>query len=178
MRSWFLGSQRLSHSELSNVRCTCDSRNCWGLVSEISVVFEESNPCCDDLTDGFVGEVLVDSRRLPVVDCPLTRRLPVDCPLSNLLFGAALAAGWPWALSLRLFAGLRRGRAGEGGAAFIPERGKCVAPHSSWLAGTLVSVVVPSVSATIFFDTEGVVFVRCSHAVFGSADQLHGQVPA
>jgi hypothetical protein len=39
-------------------------------------------------------------------------------------------------------------------------------------------VVNPSVSATIFFDAEGVVFVRCSHVVFGSADQLCWSVPA
>ncbi len=43
------------HYELSNVRCARDSSNCWGLVFEIGVVFEESNPCCDDLTDGLVG---------------------------------------------------------------------------------------------------------------------------
>ena len=40
--------------------------------------------------------------------------------LAPLLFGEALAAGWPWALAMRLFSGLRRGRACDGGHGFIP----------------------------------------------------------
>ncbi len=48
--------------------------------------------------------------------------------LAPLLLGEALAAGWPWALSMRLFSGLREGRSCDGGLGFIPERGKQLAP--------------------------------------------------
>jgi hypothetical protein len=48
--------------------------------------------------------------------------------LAPLLFGEALAAGWPWALSMQLFSGLREGRSCDGGLGFIPERGKQLAP--------------------------------------------------
>jgi hypothetical protein len=37
-----------------------------------------------------------------------------------LLFGEALAAGWPWKLALHLFAGLRHGRPCAGGLGIIP----------------------------------------------------------
>ena len=52
-----------------------------------------------------------------------------DFALAPLLFGEALAAGWPWALALRLFSGLRRGRPCDGGRGFIPERGKSPPPR-------------------------------------------------
>ncbi len=38
-----------------------------------------------------------------------------DFALAPLLFGESLAAGWPWALSLQLVSGLRRGRSCDGG---------------------------------------------------------------
>jgi hypothetical protein len=47
-----------------------------------------------------------------------------DFALAPLLFGEALAAGWPWALAMRLFSGLRRGRSCAAGLGFLPERGK------------------------------------------------------
>jgi hypothetical protein len=51
-----------------------------------------------------------------------------DFAHAPLLFGEALAAGWPWALAMRLFAGLRRGRSYDGGLGFVPERGKSEQP--------------------------------------------------
>ena len=59
---------------------------------------------------------------------PLSAASPSD-ELSDfahapLLFGEALAAGWPWALAMRLFSGLRRGRSCAAGLGFLPERGK------------------------------------------------------
>ncbi len=48
--------------------------------------------------------------------------------LAPLLFGEALAAGWPWVLSMQLFSGLREGLSCYGGLGFIPERGKQLAP--------------------------------------------------
>ena len=59
-----------------------------------------------------------------------------DFALAPLLFGESLAAGWPWALALRLFSGLRRGRSCDGGLGFLPERGK----HSPPLPGGGVDV--------------------------------------
>ena len=80
---------------------------------------------------------------------------------STLLFGEALAAGWPWALALRSFAGLGRGRPCGRGRGFILERGKHVHPGSRWLAGSIASTAHPSTVATLFFDEQGVVFVSC-----------------
>ena len=49
---------------------------------------------------------------------------PSSFSLGPLLFGEALAGGWPWDLALRLFADLSRGRPCAGGLGFIPEHGK------------------------------------------------------
>jgi hypothetical protein len=115
---------------------------------------------------------------LPVRPDPAQLGCSFDCPLSGLLFGAALTAGWPWVLALHLFAGLRQGFACGGGTGFIPERGRSAPPGSSWLAGVLTSEIDASVSATVFFDADGIVFVDCTRQVFGSANQVRGPVPA
>jgi hypothetical protein len=47
-----------------------------------------------------------------------------DFAHAPLLFGEALAAGWPWALAMLFFTGLWLGHAYDGGLEFIPERGK------------------------------------------------------
>ncbi len=62
---------------------------------------------------------------------------PTEFALAPLLFGKALACGWPWDLALRLFAGLRRGRpcawasSRSGGSTRKPPRGGGLArrPH-------------------------------------------------
>jgi hypothetical protein len=53
---------------------------------------------------------------------------PSTFSIGPLLFGEALAGGWPWDLALRLFAGLNSGRSCDGGLGFIPERGKLPTP--------------------------------------------------
>ena len=103
--------------------------------------------------------------------------VPFACPLTALLFGSALEAGWPWHLALRLFSGLRRGVACGGGHGFIPERGKLPDPGSSWLASTLSSSAEPGVSVTLFFDEHDIVFISCTRAVFGDPALLRGPVP-
>jgi hypothetical protein len=62
---------------------------------------------------------------LPLLpSAPLSGELH-DFAFAPLLFGGeALAAGWPWALTMRLFAGLWQGLSYDGGLGFIPERGK------------------------------------------------------
>ncbi len=57
---------------------------------------------------------------LPVLPDPAQLGRSFDCPLSGLLFGAALTAGWPWDLALHLFAGLRQGFACGGGHRLHP----------------------------------------------------------
>ncbi len=47
-----------------------------------------------------------------------------DLAPDPLLFGESLAAGWPWALALRLFSGLWQGRSCDCSLGFLPERGK------------------------------------------------------
>jgi hypothetical protein len=102
----------------------------------------------------------------------------VSCPLSTLLFGAAITAGWPWALSLRLFAGLGQGSSCGNGHGFIPERGKAADPSSRWLVGTLSSSADSSLVATLYFDHAAIVFISCTRAVFGDSARLRGPVPA
>ena len=92
-----------------------------------------------------------------------------DFAFSTLLFGEALAAGWPWALALRAFAGLGRGWPCGRGRGFIPERGKHVPRGSRWLSGSIASAADPDTVATLFFDEHGVVFVGCTKPVFGPA---------
>jgi hypothetical protein len=95
-----------------------------------------------------------------------------------LLFGEALAPGWPWALALCLFLGLCRGQPCGRGCCFIPERGKEIPAGSRWLAGELVSAADASTVASVFFDDTGVVFVGCSRAIYGSARRTRGPLPA
>ena len=64
------------------------------------------------------------SASLPPVPPDLASAPSITCPLSTLLFGAVIAACWPWRLALRLFAGLGRGSPCTGGRSFIPDRGK------------------------------------------------------
>ena len=99
--------------------------------------------------------------------------------LAPLLFGEALAAGWPWALALRLFSSLRSGQSCDGGAGFVPERGKLQLPPpgGDCLAGVIASAADPDVRVTVFFDDAGVRLVRCTRAVFGSAQDVHGPTP-
>ena len=96
---------------------------------------------------------------------------PQSFPLAVLLFGAALRAGWAWALALRLFAGLKVGWACGGGSGFIPEREKGLPPtgrdlEGRWLVSRLASQSDPSSVVTVYFDTSRVAFVECSKPVF------------
>ena len=75
----------------------------------------------------------------------------MDFAVSTLLFGEALAAGWPWALALRAFAGLGRGWPCGRGRGFMPERGKHALPGSRWLSGSIASAADPDTVATLFF---------------------------
>jgi hypothetical protein len=115
---------------------------------------------------------------------PLSAASPSD-ELSDfahapLLFGEALAAGWPWALAMRLFSGLRRGRSCAAGLGFLPERGKDppTPPGGGWQCGTITSAAEPDVVVTVLFDDVGVGYVSCTRAVFGSAQDGRGPVPA
>ena len=101
-----------------------------------------------------------------------------DFVFSTLLFGEALAAGWPWPLALRLFAGLGRGRPCGRGRGFIPDRGKLAQPGSRWLAGSIASAADPDTVATLFFDEQGVVFVGCTRPIFGSVRRSGAAQPA
>ena len=103
-----------------------------------------------------------------------------DFALAPLLFGESLAAGWPWALALRLFSGLRRGRSCDGGLGFLPERGKHSPPPpgGGWSCGTISSAADPDVMVTVYFNDAGVGYVSCTRAVFGSDKDGRGPVPA
>jgi hypothetical protein len=102
----------------------------------------------------------------------------MDFAFSTLLFGEALAAGWPWALALRAFAGLGRGWPCGRGRGFIPERGKHAPPGSRWLSGSISSAADPGTVATLFFDEQGVVFVSCTRPIFGPAGRMRDVPPA
>ena len=92
-------------------------------------------------------------------------------PLAVLLFGAALRAGWAWALALRLFAGCRVGWPCGRGRGFVIDRGKGVPPTGldlagRWLVSRLASQTDPGSVVTVYFDARSVVFVECSKPVF------------
>ena len=118
---------------------------------------------------------------LPLLpSAPLSGELH-DFAFAPLLFGEALAAGWPWALAMRLFAGLRQGRSYDGGLGFIPERGKQSPPPppgGGWHCGTISSTAEPDVVVSVFFDDAGVGLVRCTRAIFGCPSDVRGPVPA
>jgi hypothetical protein len=138
----------------------------------------------EDFIDTVIGPPIVfGAASLPALFYDDELGSTTDFSLGSLLFGEALAGGWPWDLALRLFAGLRRGRTCAGGTGFIPERGKPEHPQPppggvGWLAGRIVSAAEPDVVVTVFFDDVGVGFVECTRAVFGSAADVRGPVPA
>ena len=124
------------------------------------------------------SDAIFGSSRLPPLFENRHPGADLDCPLSIQLFGAAIAAGWPWALALRVFASLKRGQSCGGGHGFIPERGKDADPSSTWLSSQLTSLADPLAVATIFFDEEAVVFISCSIAVFGDPATSRGPTPS
>ena len=88
-------------------------------------------------------------------------------PLYMLLFGPALAAGWPWHLSLRLFAGFGSGFSCGKGHGFVHDRGKPAPPQSSsWMVSRLSSKSDPGAVISLYFDYEAVVYVHCTRPVF------------
>ena len=92
-------------------------------------------------------------------------------PLAVLLFGAALRAGWGWALALRLFAGIRDGRVCGKGRGFVQVSGARVPPpeldrSGGWLVSRLVSLTDQDSVDTVYFDYGGIAFVECSSPVF------------
>jgi hypothetical protein len=125
---------------------------------------------------GCRGPAVAHSRIVSGEELPAWGREPVEggpqsFPLAVLLFGAALRAGWAWALALRLFAGLKVGWACGSGRGFIPERGKGLPPtgrdlEGRWLVSRLASQSDPSSVVTVYFDTSRVAFVECSKPVF------------
>ena len=123
-------------------------------------------------------DIIFGSSRLPPLFEDRRSGVDIDCPLAIQLFGAAVAAGWPWALALRVFASLKRGQSCGGGHGFIPERGKGVLPSSAWLSSQLASTADPLAVASIFFDADAIVFISCTRAVFGDPSVLRGPTPA
>ena len=88
-------------------------------------------------------------------------------PLYMLLFGPALAAGWPWHLALRLFSGLGSGFSCGRGHGFVHDRGKpAPPPGSTWMVSRLSSKSDPDAVLSLYFDCEAVVYVYCTRPVF------------
>ena len=113
----------------------------------------------------------------PIALDPEPASSSIVCHLSTPLFSAVLAAGWPWRLALRLFAGLGRGSPCTGGYNFVLDRGKGLPVGSPCSAASVVSAADPSVVMTILFDAVGVLLLSCTRAVFGSSGSLRGPVP-
>ncbi len=118
------------------------------------------------------------SARMPAVTADPDPLASTASPQSSLLFGAVLAACWPWGLALHLFAGLGRGAPGTDGYSFIPYRGQTTPAGTPYSAASVVSSADPSRVMTILFDAVGVVLLSCTRAVFCSAGSLRGPVPA
>ena len=97
-------------------------------------------------------------------------------PLHTLLFGPALAAGWPWLLALRLFSGFGSGFSHGRGHGFVHDRGKpAPLPGSLWQFSRLSSKSDPGAVVTLYFDCEAVVYVHCTRPVFQRMAQAEGR---
>ena len=88
-------------------------------------------------------------------------------PLYMLLFGPALAAGWLWALALRLFSGLGKGYSSGRGHGFVHDRCKPLpSPGTKWLVSHLSSKTDSGAVLCLYFDCEAVTYVHCTRPVF------------
>jgi hypothetical protein len=117
---------------------------------------------------------------LPAIFDPAGAGAEMEFAFGALLFGEALAAGWPWTLELRL-GPAPRAAVRSGSRLHTRARRRCLRLQplaDRGLGGELVSAADPSTVASVFFDDAGVVFVGCSRAVFGPARHVRGPLPA
>ncbi len=128
------------------------------------------------LSTVIAPQAVFGSAHMPAVTAAPDPLASTAFPLSSLLFGAVLAACWPWSLALRLFAGLGRGAPCTDGYSFIPYRGRTTPAGTPCSAASVVSSADLSTVMTILFDAVGVL-LSCTQAVFGSAGSLRGPVP-
>ena len=84
-------------------------------------------------------------------------------PHSVVMFGAALASGWPWSTALSVFAGIRLGSFCCGGRGFVTAYGLQLSSehklHGIWTTGSIVSRCDAGPPVTIWFDARGAVFL-------------------
>ncbi len=98
--------------------------------------------------------------------------------LAPLLFGEALAAGWPWALSMLLFSGLLEGQSCDGLPGLHPgaQQAARTFPSGGWQCCMITSEADPDVTVTLYFDDVGVGYVSCTRVVLGAAADGRGPV--
>ena len=86
-------------------------------------------------------------------------------PHSVVLFGAALAVGWPWATALAVFSSISTGCFCNGGRAFLTTYGLQLSPErllmGQWHEGHVAPGEECGPPVTIWFDDGGAVFVQC-----------------
>ena len=86
-------------------------------------------------------------------------------PHSVVLFGAALAVGWPWATALAVFSSISSGCFCNGGRAFLTTYGLQLSPErllmGQWHEGHVAPGEECGPPVTIWFDDGGAVFVQC-----------------
>ena len=116
---------------------------------------------------GLVGdEATFVSSRLPtplgVADSPGTTRFPHTV----VLFGAALASGWPWATALGALSSVRLGSFCNEGRGFVTSYGLQLPPerllHGGWSTATISTKEDCGPPVTVWFDAAGVALVTCT----------------
>ena len=90
-------------------------------------------------------------------------------PHTVVLFGAALASGWPWASALRHIAPIRTGVFCNGGQGFITTLGLQLPPgqltHGVWSVGTVSSPEDGDQPVRVWFGEAGAVLVTCASSL-------------
>jgi len=96
-----------------------------------------------------------------------------DCfPHSVVLFGAALAVGWPWATALAVFSSICTGSFCNGGRAFLTTYGLQLSPErlltGQWHEGRVAPGEECGPPVTIWFDDGGAVLIQCGSSLRAS----------
>ena len=94
---------------------------------------------------------------------------PGRFPHSVVLFGAALAVGWPWATALAVFSSVRAGSFCNDGRGFITAYGLQLSSErlqaGSWHEGRVAPREECGPPVSVWFDAGGAVFLQCSSSL-------------
>ena len=118
----------------------------------------------------IVGDsALFASARLPSVSGLTDPSGATSFPHTVVLFGAALASGWPWATALQSLSSVRRGSFCNEGRGFMTSYGLQLPSErvlrGEWSMATISTREDCGPPVTVWFDATGVVFLSCSSSL-------------